>query len=603
MSLESDIPTPVPLPKLFLDRAERSTDKVSSYSKVEGRWQPNTWRQTRQAVEELALGLLEMGVVKGDRVAILANTCRLWQEADMANLCIGAITVGIYPTLTGAQGRQLLELSGARVVFVENHAQRAQLKEACAGLEPPVQFVSFEEPAHGAQTIGLTELRRRGALRHNRSPEEFIRRVHEVAPGDVVSYIYTSGTTGEPKGAMLTHANFHYVMHATSSLIDYSGQRVLVFLPLAHSLQRYTNYLGLIRDVDGYYAESLDKVQDNLREVRPNAFALVPRVLEKIHTKALAAGAQESQTKQRVFAGSMNILKEVGLARRDRAVPTLKARLLHRVADQLVGARIRDRMGGQVRFIGSGGAPLARQTHEFFEDLGVPILEGYGLTETSAPATMNTLEGRRIGTVGRPLPGTEVKIAADGEVLIRGPGVFGGYFNNEGATAEAFNAQGWFKSGDIGKMSRDGYLTITDRKKNILITAGGKNVAPQPIEKALKHHELVGQAVLLGDRQPYLTALIGLDPEACAQLAEVHGLGPDADPRAVAAVPEVRAQLDEHLRAVNALHPSFEQIKRFEVLPEELTIENGALTPTMKVKRRNVMARYEDQIQTLYKPE
>lgn len=600
MSLDADIPTPVPLPKLFLDRAEASPERVASNSKIDGRWQPTSWKQARQAVEEIALGLLELGVVRGDRVAIVSNTRRDWQEADMANLCIGAITVGIYPTLTGAQGRQLLELSGARVVFVEDHAMQVSLRESCRGLEPPVRFVTFEKQAHGPDTISLQELKRKGAHRHLSSPEEFTRRVHEVAPHDVVSYIYTSGTTGEPKGAMLTHANFHYVMHATSSLIDYTGERVLVFLPLAHSLQRYTNYLGLIRDVDGYYAESLDKVQDNLREVRPSVFALVPRILEKIHAKALAAAETDSVVRQRVFDGSMDILRQVGLSRRDKTVPTLSARLLHRVADQLVGAKIRDRMGGRVKFIGSGGAPLARQTHEFFEDLGVPILEGYGLTETSAPATMNTLDGRRMGTVGRPLPGTEVKIAPDGEILIRGPGVFSGYFNDEAATQEAFNAKGWFKTGDIGQMSRDGYLTITDRKKDIIITAGGKNVAPQPIEKALIRHRMVGQAVLLGDRRPYLTALIGLEPEMRAQLAKQYGLSEDADTQTVAAIPEVRAELEAHVRAINAEHPSFEQIKRFEVLPEELSIENGTLTPTLKVKRRTVALRYEDEIEGLY---
>ncbi|MCA9555236.1 MAG: long-chain fatty acid--CoA ligase [Myxococcales bacterium] len=599
MTQETDLPTPEPLPRLFLRRAEQAGDRVASYSKVGGRWVGTTWREGRQAVEEVALGLLELGADKGTPVAILSGTRREWQEADMACLCIGAVTVGIYPTLTPAQARELLVLSGARIVFVEDHAKQVALQEATRDLDPPVRFVTFEREA-GPDVMTLAELRRRGVRRRQERPEELVRRIQALSPSDVVSYIYTSGTTGEPKGAMLTHANFHYVIHATNSLIPYDGETALVFLPLAHSLQRYTNYLALISSANGYYAESLDKVQENLREVRPTVFTLVPRVLEKIHTKAMAAGMDTSPVRQRVFTRSMGILREVGKARRDHGVPALGARLLHRVADQMVAAKIRERMGGRVKFIGSGGAPLAREVHEFFEDIGVPILEGYGLTETCAPACINTLETRRVGTVGRPMPGTEVKIAEDGEILVRGPGVFIGYHDNAQATREAFGDTDWFHTGDIGYMSRDGFLTITDRKKDIIITAGGKNVAPQPLEGALRRHPYVGQAVLLGDRQPYLTALVGLDPEAAAQLAEAHGLPAHAPPEQVAAIPEVKAALDAHLAAVNAERPSFEQIKKIEILPEELSIENGALTPTLKVKRRVVAERYRDKIQGLY---
>ena len=599
MILATDLPSPEPLPRLFLRRAERSGDRVSSYSKVEGRWVGTTWREGRQAVEEVALGLLELGVDKGDRVAILSGTRRQWQEADMACLCIGAITVGIYPTLTPAQAKELLVLSGARVVFIEDHAKQAALQEVTRDLEPPVRFVTFEREA-SAGAVTLDELKRRGARRRLERPEELARRVQALSPGDLATIIYTSGTTGAPTGAMLTHANFHYVIHATNTLIPYDGEVALVFLPLAHSLQRYTNYLALIADVSGYFAESLDTVQQNLREVRPTVFALVPRVLEKIHARSMAAGLETSPVRQRVFHRSMDILRDVGRARREHGVPGFGARVMHRVADQLVAAKIRDRMGGRVKFIGSGGAPLAREVHEFFEDIGVPILEGYGLTETCAPACMNTLSSRRVGTVGRPMPGTEVKIADDGEILVRGPGVFTGYYQDEEATRQAFGDDGWFHTGDIGFMSRDGFLTITDRKKDIIVTAGGKNVAPQPLESALKRHPYVGQVVVLGDRQPYLTALVGLDPEVVTQLASAHGLPAGASAEQVAALPQVKAALDAHLAAVNAERPSFEQIKRIGVLPEELSIEAGTMTPTLKVKRRVVAERYRRQIEGLY---
>ncbi len=579
----SAIPPPEPLPNLFFARCEKDAEQIASYTKVDGRWVGTTWRQSRLAVEETALGLVELGADKGTPIGILSNTRREWGQADLAIIAIGGITIGIYPTLTGAQTRQLLELSKARIVFVEDRAQRVKVEEACEGLEPPVQFVTMASHADGRRTITLDELRRRGAKRRQQNPEELTRRVEELRSEDPVSYIYTSGTTGDPKGAMLSHRNFHYTAHATNALIDYGGERALAFLPYAHSLQRYASYLPLITSMEAYFAESFDKVRENLREVRPTVFALVPRVLEKIHAKAMAVGAGRIELQRRIFDGSLGVMRAVGRVRREGGVPGLRERVLARAADRVVGSRIRERMGGRVKFIGSGGAPLARETHEFFEDIGIPILEGYGLTETCAPATVNTLKMRRIGTVGRPLPGTDVKIAKDGEILIRGPGVFSGYFENEAATKEAFDDLGWFKSGDIGHMSRDGFLTITDRKKDLIVTAGGKNIAPQPIENELKRHELVGQVVVLGDRRPYLTALIGIDPEQKDDLPK-----------------DAREQIERHIAEVNARHPSFEQVKRFEVLDDEMTIESGLLTPTLKVKRRVVNERYADLIERIY---
>jgi long-chain acyl-CoA synthetase len=594
-------PSPEPLINLFLARADAHPDRIATYSKIDGRWVGTTWREARLTVEEVALGLVELGADRGTPIAILSNTRREWGLMDMSTMAIGGITVGIYPTLTGPQSRQLLELSGARIVFVDDRAQRVKMEEACADLDPPITIVTLEPRAEGERTITLDELRRRGAKRRKDQPEELARRAREAKSDDVVSYIYTSGTTGEPKGAMLTHANFHYVIHATNALIPYGGERALAFLPLAHSLQRYASYLALITEIEGYYCESFDKVPEYLLEVRPTVFALVPRVLEKIHAKALAAGADGPALRRRIFGRSIDVLRDVGRLRRDGRVPGLRQRLYARAADRLIGTRIRDRMGGRVKFIGSGGAPLARETHEFFEDVGIPILEGYGLTETSAPACLNTLTHRRIGTVGRPLPGTDIKIAEDGEILIRGPGVFRGYYRNEPATKAAFTADGWFKSGDIGEMSRDGFLTITDRKKDLIITAAGKNIAPQPLENELKRHPYIGQVVVIGDNRPYLTALVAIDPEIKAQLCERFHLSADTDADGLLSVPEVKAELDRHLAQVNSHHATFEQIKKLGFLPREMTIESGELTPTLKVKRRVVNEHFEDRIAALYR--
>jgi long-chain acyl-CoA synthetase len=600
------IPSPEPLVNLFFHRADAVPDRVASYSKMDGRWVGTTWREAKLTVEECAYGLLELGADRGTPVGVLSNTRREWALMDMSAIAIGGVTIGIYPTLTGAQSRQILELSGARIVFVDDRAQRVKLEEAAADLEPPLQIITMEARAEGkgeatGRTITLDELRRRGAKRRRERPDELQRRIGEAKSDDVVSYIYTSGTTGEPKGAMLTHANFHYVIHATTAVLPTGGERSLVFLPLAHSLQRYASYLGLIVDAEGYYCESLDKVQEYLREVQPTIFALVPRVLEKIHAKALAAAAERSPIERRIFDRSLSVLHEVGHLRREGGVPGLRQRLMRRAADRLVARRVRERLGGRVKYIGSGGAPLARDTHEFFEDVGIPILEGYGLTETCAPACVNTLQNRRIGTVGRPLPGTEIKIADDGEILIRGPGVFRGYHQNEDATRAAFTDDGWFRSGDIGVMSRDGFLSITDRKKDLIITAGGKNIAPQPLEAELKRNPLVGQAVVIGDGRPYLTALLAIDPEAKRQIADRHGVPMDADAARFFELPAIRAEIDRHLADVNSRHAPFEQIKRFGFLPAEMTVESGELTPTLKVKRRIVSERYRDRIEALYR--
>ena len=600
MSADAAIGSPEPLTGLFVRRARSRADKVASYSKVDGKWVGSTWGEGLVAVQETALGLLELGVSHGDAVGIVSNTCREWSQVDMAILCIGGVTVGVYPTLTVEQTRYVLEHSQAKVVFVQDAALRGKVLEATEGSAEPVKVVSFEAKAEGARVVTMDALRRMGAKRRRAQPEEFDKRVGENKASDVVTRVYTSGTTGEPKGAMLTHANFHYVIHASNRLVPYDDEVTLAFLPLAHSLQRYASYLALLADVEAYYAESLDTVRDNILEVRPTCFATVPRILEKVHAKVLAMGAEAGGMKSEVFNRSMAALRQRGHAQRSGSEPGFRVRLKAGLADRIVGEKIRSVLGGRVKFLGCGGAPLNPEVHEFFEDLGIAILEGWGLTETSAPVCINTMVNRRVGTVGRPLPGTKVKIADDGEILVYGPGVFSGYYKNEEATLAAFDDEGWFLTGDVGEMSRDGFLKITDRKKDLIITAGGKNIAPQPIEASLMRDPLIGQAVVIGDSKPYLTALLGIDPDARAQLAAQHGLSEETDLESLVETPGVKAQLERKVAEVNARLPRFEQIKRWSVLPAEMTVESGELTPTMKVKRRVVHQRYADRIDEMY---
>ncbi len=596
----ADLPAPEPLTNLLLDRVRRSGDRVITYSKVGDRWVGHTWKEAMVRIEETALGLLELGVKAGDKVAIISNTRQEWGMCDLAILCMGGITVGLYPTLTAEQIRYLLEHSESKVIFVENDGLREKVEVALAGATKQVPIVQFEgRPPRPAQ-LELEALRRKGAARRIEHPEELERRMRQNQSRDVVTYVYTSGTTGEPKGAALTHANFHYVIHATQKLVPYEGHRTLAFLPLAHSLQRYVSYLALITDVEAYFAESMDAVRANIQEVQPTAFAVIPRVLEKIHGRIMASGAQKTGAQAQIFRLSLDALSEVGTSRRAGHVPRLRARIAAEVADRLVGQRVRRGLGGRVEFLGCGSAPLARDVHEFFENIGIPILEGWGLTETSAPATINTLESRRIGTVGRPLPGTNVKIAPDGEILVKGPGVFTGYYQNPEATREAFDDEGWFKTGDIGAISRSGFLTITDRKKDLIITSGGKNIAPQPIEHLLKREPLIGQAVLIGDRRPYLVALLGIDAETRLEVARAHGLPEDTEIETLVAHPIVRARIEKHVEEVNAKLPRYEQIKKWDVLPDDMSIDSGELTPTMKVKRRVVSERHQARIEQLY---
>ena len=380
------------------------------------------------------------------------------------------------------------------------------------------------------------------------------------------------------------------------------GERALVFLPMAHSFQRYASYLNLVVDVDLVYGGALHRTLRDIEDVQPSCFAVVPSVLERLRRRILdrrfgRAGAVREAAIERAVA-MMNRADE-----RLRAgfEPGIRARLKAGVADRIIGRRVRKRLGGQLKFIGVGGASLSPDTEVFFEAVGVSVLAGYGATETCAPACLNALDSRRFGTVGRPLPGTEVRIADDGEILVRGPGVFSGYVGEPRRTAEAFDGDGWFRTGDIGSMSRDGFLTLSDRKSDVIVTAGGESVLPQPLELALARHPWVERAVVVGQGRPYLGALLTLDPEVLPFVAARIGLGPSADAAAVCNHPIVTRILQQHLAATNADQPERRQIHRFSVLAEKLTTAGGELTPTFRTRRQVVAERHGDAIERLYR--
>ncbi len=597
------------LPRLFYARVDHAPDGVSSHSPVRDGaatpgalvpgalvpgWAPTRWRETRAAVEELAMGLVARGIARGDRIAIVSQTRREWSQLDLAAQVVGAVTVGLYPSLPAHEAAAQLAHADARLVFVEDAAQAAKLDRP--GVAPRIVIDGDAREVSSS----FEAFRAEGRAHLARSPEEPRRRALEARPDDRVTFVYTSGTTGDAKGVVLTHANFTYVLGATLRRVPYGGQRVLAFLPLAHALQRYASYLALVADLDAFYGRGLDTVADDLQRVGPTAFAAVPRILEKIHGRVLEGGRATTGLRRRVFEATWPAVIARGHAALGGA--PLGGGLAARawLGRRIIGRRLRARLGGGLRFVGCGSAPLPGDVHALFEGLGIPVLEGWGLSETTAPVTIAGLDRRKLGSVGRPLDGTEVRVAADGELLVRGPGVFAGYHDDAAATRAAFDDEGWFRTGDIGHVDADGFVFITDRKKELIVTAGGKNVAPQPLEQALRLDPLVGVAVVVGDRRPCLVALLALEPEVAALEAEALGLA-SADPEALARHPAIRARLDARVAAVNATRAPYTQVKAWAVLPAAPSIENGELTPTLKVRRRVIEANHAARIEAMYR--
>ena len=560
-----------------------------------GRWVSHSFTEVDEIVEKLALGLIDLGIEKGDKVSILANTRPEWTYVDFAALSVGATVVPIYQTNSAEECQYVLENSDARLVIVEDDEQLAKIRAVRDRLPKLEQIVIMEGTAGDA--IGLDELRRRGA---GRDRSEWEARYSSVTPDDICTFIYTSGTTGPPKGCVISHGNYRAMLDMTMSVsVVEPGDIVYLFLPLAHSFALLLQ-LGSF-DVGGsiaYWERDPLKIIPNLVEVRPHYFPSVPRIFEKIYTAATSAADKEGGLKKRIFWWAIGVGKKMRETERRGEKPGFLLARQYALADSQVLAKIRDLFGGRVRQCVSGAAPINSEILEFFDAAGVLVLEGYGMTETSTAATISTPSDFKFGTVGRPFPGCEVKIADDGEVLIKGPNIFQGYYKNEEATSETI-VDGWLHTGDIGEIDSDGYLSITGRKKDIIITAGGKNITPANLEAQIRENRLVSQCVVVGDRRPYLVALVTLDPEAAAAYAAENDLLPD-DPAAFAANADVHASIMAHVERVNARFARVEQVKKIEILPHDLSQETGELTPTMKVKRNVVADKYAEQIEALY---
>jgi long-chain acyl-CoA synthetase len=543
---------------------------------------------------EIARGLIAFGIEPGDRVAILGLTSANWTLADCGSLCAGAVVTPIYHTNSPEECAYVLEHSEAKLIFCDDAAQAAKIEQIRDRVPALGHVVTFE-PVAGA--ITLDELRARGAD----VPAEQVReRVTANEPGDVATLVYTSGTTGPPKGCMLTHENFLATVQMYAQQLGLGPQdSMFQFLPLAHVLARIAQAVTL--SVGGrvvYWGGDMARIIDDLPAAAPTHVPAVPRIYEKIHG-AVSGKVAEGRPYERVmFDWALRCGSKARAALRARRQPDLLTDLQYRVADRLVLSKVRQVFGPNLELALVGAAPIAGELLGFFDACGVLVLEGYGLTETCAAATINTVDAVRFGTVGKALPGAEVAIAQDGEILIRGPLVFKGYYKDAAATAEVLTDDGWFCSGDLGELSDDGFLSITGRKKDIIITSSGKNVTPVNIESELRDSRYITEAVVYGDRRQYLVAMLTLDRDESAKLADRLGIA--NDPATIAADPQVRGEIQQEVDRVNRKFARIEQIKRFAILDHDLTQAGGELTPTLKVKRSVVYDKYAELFARLY---
>ena len=567
-------------------------------------------REFFEEIRDFSLGLSGMGVCPGDRVALICETRSEWMVADLGALTAGAVTVPIYPTLPADRVRYILADARACVAVASDEVQAAKIREIRPELpelrkviviDPASSDIRAGEPGRVPEVeVSFREVIRRG---HQRLMQEdglarmFKEAATSIGADQMATIIYTSGTTGDPKGVMLTHGAIVANVVDSGELIRVEQtDEALSFLPLCHALERMVVYLYLYNGATVTFAESLDTVARDMVQVRPTIMTGVPRVFEKLRARILEAVSQAPIGRRLIFRWALGVgIRRVRAEMSGRA-PSPLVRAQQAVADRLVFTKIRKRTGGRLRFVVSGGAPLSEAVGEFLFAVGIPVLEGYGLTETAPVLTVNPEAQPRLGTVGKALPRVELRIAEDGEVLARGPNLMLGYYGKPDATAQVIR-NGWFHTGDIGQLDDDGYLRITDRKKELLVTAGGKNVAPQPIEQRLKQDPLVGEAVLLGDHRRFIAALIVPD---FAEVAARVSAAPDTDPAELVERADVGALFERVVGQVNDGLPPYEQLRKFVLLPKEFSVAAGELTPTLKVKRRVVTERWRDVIEALY---
>ena len=593
------------LARMFWDRVERSGDRPAQQFKQGADWKTITWREVGDVVREVALGLIALGREKGEMVALLSASRAEWVQADFAIFSAGCVTVPVYPTYPPDLISYVVNDSGAKTIIVEDSAQLAkvlQARDKMPALQQIIVIAGYDAPQPPKIVMTWESLRRLGRESDAAHKSTLADRVASTRPTDLATIVYTSGTTGPPKGVMQTHGNHVAAVTASKQATPVQeGWVHLLFLPLAHSFARLESFLGVTHGLTTAFAENLDKVGENLRETRPHFICSVPRVFEKVYGKILAGVEAGSPAKKKIFSWAVSVGRDVSRhQQRGQPVPaTLE--LKRKVAHKLVFSKLHAALGGRLQWAVSGGAPLARDIAEFFHAAGILLLEGYGLTETCPALTFNRPDRFKFGSVGQTLPGVQLRIAEDGEILARGPNIATlGYYKQPEATREVFDPDGWFHTGDIGTVDQDGFLVITDRKKDLIVTAGGMNIAPQNIENLLKADPFISQVMVYGDRRPYPVALITINPEELSKFAREQGIL-TSEAAAIVKHPKVAERVGRTVEEKNTQLQSYAKIKRFTVLPTDFSLDGGELTPTLKVKRKVVSQKYKDAIEELYR--
>lgn len=587
------------IPKIFFQGVDTHNRSDALRYKENGQWHTISHREAETRVTRLAAALERMGIQRGDRVALLSENRPEWALADYAVLGLGAMDVPVYPTLPANQIAYILRDAGAKAIFVSTSEQLAKVLEIRDQLPDLQQVIAFDDPGGAADVRHWPDVLEQGRQTIEAGEAaNFREQALQVGPDDTATLIYTSGTTGDPKGVMLTHFNLASNVAATlqhGTLKPRQGQIALSFLPLSHVFERMVDYVYWNCGIGIAYAESIDKVADNLVEVRPHLMVSVPRLFDKIYTKVMGATG--------VKKALVGWAKRVGETFADHQFagtqPPGALALQYQLADKLVFSKLRAKTGGRITMFVSGGAPLSAEVGKFFFAAGLPVYEGYGLTETSPVITANKEGKAQLGTVGTPIPGVEVRIAESGEILTRGPNVMKGYWNRPDATAEVIDDQGWFHTGDVGELDAEGYLRITDRIKNLIVTAGGKNIAPQPIENQAAMSPYVAQVVMIGDKRAYPTMVVVPDFDNLSAWAKGQGITATGAENLVTN-PQVQRMLEADIANRLQEFARYEMPKKFAFVPEEFTIDAGLLTPSMKVKRKAVEQRYQDRIESMY---
>jgi len=591
--------------EVFKNRTKTYGDRLAVEKKKTGAWESASWNQYYERASAVGLGLNQLGVEKGDRIAILSENCLEWVYSDLGALGIGAVVVPIYTTLVAEEVRYVVENAEAKVLLLEN---REQLDKAMTfvdeanSLKKIVCFDAAETGSHEA-VISFASLMASGREKMKEMPTLFAELSDAVSAEDLATIVYTSGTTGVPKGAMITHQNIMAVIYALDRIqpkFGFETDQTVPFLPLSHVFERVAgHFYGMYVGLTASYAESLDTFAQDVKEKRPTVVLAVPRVCEKVYQRILSQVEEQPAWKQKVFHWGHAIGTEISALREQKKPIPLLLNLKFKVAYKMIFKNLADALGGRVRWMTASGAPTSREIVLFFNAAGITVIEGYGMTETCAPAAMSSLDDYKIGTVGKPLPGVDLRIADDGEILVKGDNVFAGYWKMPEETSASFDQYGYFMSGDIGKFDEDGFLMITDRKKDLIITSGGKNVAPQKIEGVFKFDPLFAHFLVVGDRKKFLSALVNINMEQAERIAQQSGISYQK-PEDLLENKNFLAIVDEHVAEKNKQLARYETIKKYRIIKQEFSQEGGELTPSLKMKKKVIYEKYNDLIEEMY---